>query len=108
MLCNRPLSCRRLIQSGDSHRDAVAIRGHRVCGAVGGVDVQEKILSIQPADPRALGQPLNSPTVARGLARQPHPGLACAVPLRVATYARPLAIAERSKAKKRSTGLASR
>src|ERR1700674_1080991 len=55
-----------LDQGLDSHRDTVAISGHHLCGAVSGVDVQEKILTIQPADSRALGQPLRSPTVARG------------------------------------------
>jgi hypothetical protein len=27
----------------DSYRDAIAIRDHRLCGAVSGVDVQEKV-----------------------------------------------------------------
>jgi hypothetical protein len=46
-----------LDQSLDADHDAVAIRGHRVRDAVSGVDVQKKILTIQPASSRALGQP---------------------------------------------------
>jgi hypothetical protein len=46
-----------LDQGLDADHDAVAIRGHRVRDAVSGVDVQKKILTIQPASSRALGQP---------------------------------------------------
>ena len=46
-----------------SHRDAVDPSGRRPRDAVSGVDVQEEVLTIQPADPRALGQPLSLPTV---------------------------------------------
>ena len=49
-----------------SHRDAVDASGRRPRDAVSRVDVQEKILTIQPADSRALGQPLSPPTVACG------------------------------------------
>jgi hypothetical protein len=54
-----------LDQDLDAHRDAIAIRDHHLCGAVSGVDVQEKVLISQPSNPCALGQPLRPATVAR-------------------------------------------
>src|SRR5271167_2059773 len=39
-----------LDQGLDADRDAGAIRGHRLCSAISGVAVQEKVLTIQPAD----------------------------------------------------------
>jgi hypothetical protein len=35
--------------------NAVAIHGHRLGGAVSGIDVKEEILTIEPSDARALG-----------------------------------------------------
>src|SRR6202035_3153409 len=58
-----------LDQGLDSHRDAVGPSGCRPRDAVSRVDVQEEVLTIQPADSRALGQPLSSPMVACGPAR---------------------------------------
>jgi hypothetical protein len=46
-----------LDQGLDAERDAVAICGHRLCGAVSGVNVQVEIVTIKPANPRALGKP---------------------------------------------------
>jgi len=63
-----------LNQSGDSHRDAVAIRGHRLCSTVRGIDIQVDVFTSYPADRRSLGKPLSRPTLARGLARAPAPG----------------------------------
>src|ERR1019366_8843984 len=62
-----------LDQVQNADRDAVAVRGHRLRGAVSGVDVQEKVLTIEPADPRALGPPLRPPMLACAL-RAPAPG----------------------------------
>src|ERR1700731_151956 len=56
-----------------SHRDAVHPRGRRPRDAVSGVDIQEEVLTIQPADSRALGQPLSPPRVACGPAGAPAP-----------------------------------
>jgi hypothetical protein len=53
-----------------SHREAVDTRGH-LCGAISGVDVQKKVLTIQPADSRALGQPLSQGYVRAGLSTSP-------------------------------------
>jgi hypothetical protein len=46
------------------HREAVDPSGRRPRDAVSRVDVQEEVLTIQPADSRALGQPLSPPRVA--------------------------------------------
>ena len=62
-----------LDQGLDADRDAGAIRGHRLCSAISGVDVQEKVLTIEPADSRALGPPLSLPMLA-GALRAPAPG----------------------------------
>src|ERR1700694_1838861 len=56
-----------------SHREAVDPSGRRPRGAVSRVDVQEEVLTIQPADSRALGQPLSPPRIACGPARAPAP-----------------------------------
>ena len=55
-----------LDQGLDSHRDAVDPSGRRPRDAVCRVDVQEEVLTIQPADSRALGQPLSPPRAACG------------------------------------------
>src|ERR1700688_2296666 len=62
-----------LDQGLDSHREAVDPSGRRPRDAVSRVDVQEEVLTIQPADSRALGEPLGPPTVACGPARAPAP-----------------------------------
>jgi hypothetical protein len=56
-----------------------------MCGVVCGVDVQEKVLTMQPADPRALGQPPHPSTLAPGFACAPAP---CAWIVRHAAIAR--------------------
>src|SRR6202521_403434 len=55
-----------LDQGLDSHREAVDASGRRPRDAVSRVDVQEEVLTIQPSDSRALGQPLRPPRVACG------------------------------------------
>jgi hypothetical protein len=60
-----------LDQGLESNRDAVDPSGRRPRDAVSRVDVQEEVLTIQPADSRALGEPLSPPTVACGPARAP-------------------------------------
>jgi hypothetical protein len=62
-----------LDQGQNPDRDAVDTSGHRLRGAVSGVYVQEKILTIEPAYPRALGLPLSPPMLACAL-RAPAPG----------------------------------
>ena len=62
-----------LDQGLDSHRDAVDTSGRRPRDAVSRVDVQKEVLTIQPADSRALGQPLSPPMVACGPAGAPAP-----------------------------------
>src|ERR1700730_9114385 len=54
-------------------REAVDPSGGRPRDAVSSVDVQEEVFTIQPADSRALGQPLSPPTVACRPARAPAP-----------------------------------
>src|SRR6202795_3682708 len=53
-----------LDQGLDSHREAVDASGRRPRDAVSRVDVQEEVLTIEPADSRALGQPLSPPWAA--------------------------------------------
>ena len=60
-----------LDQGLDPHREAIDPSGRRPRDAVSRVDVQEEVLTIQPADSRALWQPLRPPTVAL-----PHPSIA--------------------------------
>ena len=62
-----------LDQGRDSHREVVDPSGRRPRDAVSRVDVQEEVLTIQPADSRALGQPLSPPRVTCGPARAPAP-----------------------------------
>src|ERR1700720_2603367 len=54
-----------------SRREAVDPGGPRPRAALSRVDVQEELMTIQPADSRALGQPLSPPMVACGPARAP-------------------------------------
>jgi hypothetical protein len=62
-----------LDQGLDSHREAIDPSGRRPRDAVSRVDVQEEVLTIQPANSRALGQPLSPPRVACGPAGAPAP-----------------------------------
>jgi hypothetical protein len=56
-----------LDQGLNPDRNGIAIRGHHPCGPASRVDVQKKVLTIQPYDPRALGQPFGTPMVACAL-----------------------------------------
>src|ERR1700686_5041078 len=60
-------------QGLDPHRDTVDASGRRPRDAVSRIDVQGEVLTIQPADSRALGQPLSPPRVTCGPAWAPAP-----------------------------------